>query len=357
MSKNRFFGLTSRLMMLIAAAFLVLSYVAMFVNPAKLWLFSVIGLLFVPLSVVNAALLIWALLRRSRAFVIPLLALLPACMFLGKYFRFGENGDMAMSDESIKVVTWNVGRFMHYADDSGISGRTECADSVLSFIRQEDADIICLQEFHVGRSDRIRAYIKEKMPGYSVEYYMFTGSDGSFGNMTLSKLPVRNRGKIKFDSSANLAIFTDYMASDRIFRIYNCHFESYNISFAGIVRGLFRSGSDVFAETGSKMKRSITMRPKQVDKVLSDISECPVDAFVCGDFNDNPMSYTYYRLRRERKDAFAEAGKGFGATYSLLWPLLRIDYILCPEDCSVVSHKIAHVGLSDHYPVVAEIKL
>ncbi|MDE5956038.1 MAG: hypothetical protein K2G80_06035, partial [Bacteroidales bacterium] len=106
MSKNRFFGLTSRLMMLIAAAFLVLSYVAMFVNPAKLWLFSVIGLLFVPLSVVNAALLIWALLRRSRAFVIPLLALLPACMFLGKYFRFGENDDMAMSDESIKVVTW-----------------------------------------------------------------------------------------------------------------------------------------------------------------------------------------------------------------------------------------------------------
>ena len=38
-----------------------------------------------------------------------------------------------------------------------------------------------------------------------------------------------------------------------------------------------------------------------------------------------------------------------------LWPLLRIDYILCPKTYEVVSHEIPRVGLSDHYPVVAEI--
>jgi endonuclease/exonuclease/phosphatase family metal-dependent hydrolase len=105
------------------------------------------------------------------------------------------------------------------------------------------------------------------------------------------------------------------------------------------------------------MKRSITRRPKQVDKVFSDIENCSVDAFVCGDFNDNPMSYTYYRMTRERKDAFVEAGHGFGATYSFLWPLLRIDYILIPENYMSVSQKTTRIPYSDHYPVIAEISL
>ena len=115
--------------------------------------------------------------------------------------------------------------------------------------------------------------------------------------------------------------------------------------------------SDIIAETGTKMKRSITRRPKQVDQVFSDIENCPVEAFVCGDFNDNPMSYTYYRMMRDRKDAFVEAGEGFGATYARLWPLLRIDYVLCPKSCNVLEHDIPRIELSDHYPVITEIAL
>ena len=91
MSRNWFFGLTSRVLMLIAAALLVLSFAAMFVNPAKLWMISVIGILFIPLYAVNCFLLLWTAMRRSKAFVIPMLALLPACLFLGRYFRLTGN--------------------------------------------------------------------------------------------------------------------------------------------------------------------------------------------------------------------------------------------------------------------------
>lgn len=357
MSRNWFFGLTSRVLMLIAAALLVLSFAAMFVNPAKLWMISVIGILFIPLYAVNCFLLLWTAMRRSKAFVIPMLALLPACLFLGRYFRFSNEPDFPVDGKPVRIVTWNVGRFVHYDGESGLEGWRECADSVFRFIKEQDADIICLQEFHASGNERMKAYIKKKLPGYNAEYYLFTGPEGYYGNMTLSRFPVRNRGRIKFESSANLAISTDYMVGERVFTIYNCHFESYNISFAGLVRGLMKSGSDVFAQTGTKMKRSITRRPKQVDKVLSDIGGCPVDAFVCGDFNDTPMSYTYHKLIRERKDAFVEAGEGFAATYALLWPLLRLDYILCPEECSVVRHEIHDIGYSDHYPVVSDVIL
>ena len=53
MAKNRFIGLTNRVLMLIAAALLALSYLSMFFNPAKVWLLSLAGLLFVPFSLVN----------------------------------------------------------------------------------------------------------------------------------------------------------------------------------------------------------------------------------------------------------------------------------------------------------------
>ena len=360
MSRNWFFGLTSRVIMLAVAGLLVLSYASIVVNPAKVWLISLTGILFVPLSIVNVILLLWAIKRRSKSFMIPLLALIPAFFFVGRYVQYEtEESRMARSEYkegSLKVVSYNVGRFaLHEAD--GVNNSTECADSIFDFIRRQDADIVCLQEFKIKDISQIKSYLSRKMKGYNLEYYLFPASGGAFGNVTLSRLPVKGKGKIKFDESANLAIYTDHEYKGQKFRVYNCHFESYNISPTGIVKALAQRDSTILEETGTKMKRSITRRPKQVDKVFSDIENCPMDAFVCGDFNDNPMSYTYYRMTRGRKDAFVESGHGFGATYAGMWPLLRIDYILFPDKYMSVSHRIPRIPFSDHYPVIAEISL
>ncbi len=355
-AKNRFFGITSRVLMLIVAALLALSYLSIVINPAKVWVVSLFGILFVPLMTLNVFLLVWAIIRKSKSFVIPLLILLPSFFFIGRYVQFNSDETVDEPDaRTVKMVSWNVGRFaMHNKD---VAGRRQCIDSVFRFIRNQDADIICLQEFHVSDASRVKAYLAEKMKGYNAEYYLFTERGGHCGNLTLSRIPVAGKGKIKFDESANLAIYTDYEVEGRRFRVYNCHFESYNVSFTGFVRAIARRDSVVMAQTGTKVKRSITRRPKQVDKVFDDIENCPVEAFVCGDFNDNPMSYTYYRMTRDRDDAFVEAGNGFGSTYSLLWPMLRIDYVLYPERFRAVSHDIPRVRYSDHYPVVTEIEL
>ena len=359
MARNRFFGLTSRVLMLIVAGLLILSYASIVLNPAKVWFISLVGIFFVPLSLLNFLLLLWAVKRRSKSFMIPLLALLPAFFFVGRYVQFDSEEDriarMSHTGNTLKMVSYNVGRFA--LDDGEFSSRTDCADSVFSFILEQDPDIICLQEFHISDAKNIRSLLRRRMSDYHAEYYMFPTSNGAFGNVTLSRIPVKDKGMIKFDGSANLAIYTDYEYNDRKFRVYNCHFESYNISMSGLLKAMAKRDKTVFSETGNKMKRSITRRPKQVDRVFSDIEKCPVDAFVCGDFNDNPMSYTYYRMTRGRKDAFVEAGDGFGATYASLWPVLRIDYILFPEKFKAVSHEIPRVPYSDHYPVITEIEL
>ena len=359
MAKNKIFGLTSRLLMVIVAGLLALSYLSILVNPAKAWFISLFGLLFVPLSIVNVILLLWAIKRLSRSFVIPLLALVPAFFFVGRYVRVDTDEERSerfeQAEQTLKIVSYNVGRFALNSDLHGIYNRKMCSDSVFRFLESQDADIICLQEFHAPDADQVKNYIDRKMKGYKAEYYMFPTKDGAFGNVTLSRLPVKGKGKIKFDESANLAIYTDYETGGHAFRVYNCHFESYNVSMSGLMRALAKRDTTVISATGDKVKRSITRRPVQVDKVFSHIEHCPVETFVCGDFNDNPMSYTYYRMTRGRKDTFVESGNGFGATYAGLWPMLRIDYVLSPESFRPLSHKTHRIPLSDHYPVVAEL--
>lgn len=236
-------------------------------------------------------------------------------------------------------------------------GRKACADSVRSFLASQDADIICLQEFYASDLKEVQSFAKGIGKGYRPEYYLFKGRYGYYGNVTFSRMKARDKGVVKFEDSANLAIYTDYSAGGRPFRVYNCHFESYNISMSGILRSVRRQARDALKETEHKMRRGITRRPRQVNQVMENISKSPVPAFVCGDFNDSPMSYTYYRLSKGRDDSFRKAGEWFGSTFSFLWPLLRIDYVLLPHQFEALSHRTPHKPYSDHYPVVAEVSV
>ncbi len=331
---------------LIVAGLLLLSYLSVVVNPAKAWFFTLFGLLFVPLVFLTLFFFFWALVRRSRMTGFLLVMLLPAFFLIGRYYQF--KGPEPEQEPTLKVVSYNVGLFAH-----GKGGnRMALADSVAAFLRRCDADVICLQEFYLPNLEGLEGWFRHHFPGYRADYYVLTGEKGHAGNVTLSRRPVLYKGKLDFDKSTNLAIHTDIQLDSTVLRFYNCHFESYNISVSGLVKSLGRK-NDVVEDTGRKMRRSITQRPKQVDEVMQDVDNCPVRSVVLGDFNDNPLSYTVYRLSRGRRDTFVRAGKGFGATYRSLWPLLRIDYILYPRDLEAVSYEVPKVKYSDHYPVIA----
>lgn len=358
--KITFTGISARVMMSCAAALLLLSFLSVVADPAKAWFFTIFGLLFIPLFIVNLILFAWALKRRSKSFAIPVIALLPSIFFIGAYFQFPSSSRPSMpSDEesAVRIVTYNVGRFMQPDKKKVTGGRKACADSVRSFLASQDADIICLQEFYASDLKEVQSFAKGIGKGYRPEYYLFKGRYGYYGNVTFSRMKARDKGVVKFEDSANLAIYTDYSAGGRPFRVYNCHFESYNISMSGILRSVRRQDRDALKETEHKMRRGITRRPRQVNQVMENISKSPVPAFVCGDFNDSPMSYTYYRLSKGRDDSFRKAGEWFGSTFSFLWPLLRIDYVLLPHQFEALSHRIPHKPYSDHYPVVAEVSV
>lgn len=354
--RNIFYFITSRTVLAVMAVMLVFSYVSSYINPARCWLLSIFGLCFVALALLNLILMLWALKRRSKSFLIPFIALLPSLFYTERYvnpFPDKPDGTLLEDGKTLKLVTYNVGRFSGEAPVS----KEECADDIFAYLKLNDPDVVCLQEVWVRDIRKLAAYFKSRMPGYYFRYCMAQGRSGHFGNVTFSKLPIVKSGRLKFEKSANMAIYTDLKSGGEVFRVYNCHFESYNISLPHIVKALTSDKSDVIRETGSKLEASISRRPQQVDKVLRDISQCDADAVVCGDFNDTPMSYTYNRLMKGRKDAFIEAGSGFGATYSVMWPALRIDYALLPENYDIVSFDIPKVGYSDHYPTITNFQI
>ena len=272
--KITFTGISARVMMSCAAALLLLSFLSVVADPAKAWFFTIFGLLFIPLFIVNLILFVWALKRRSKSFVIPVIALLPSIFFIGAYFQFPSSSRPAMpSDEesAVRIVTYNVGRFMQPDKKKVTGGRKACADSVRRFLASQDADIICLQEFYASDLKEVQSFAKGIGKGYRPEYYLFKGRYGYYGNVTFSRMKARDKGVVKFEDSANLAIYTDYSAGGRPFRVYNCHFESYNISMSGILRSVRRQARDALKETEHKMRRGITRRPRQVNQVMDDL--------------------------------------------------------------------------------------
>ncbi len=325
---------------------LLLSYLSLLIDPAKAWFFTLFGLLYIPVLLVVAVLFILSLFRRSHMRGLLLLMLLPSIFIFGKYYQF--RGPSEDKPATLSILSYNVGLFTH---GDGEKDPLELADEVCDWLKQADADIICLQEFCLPGHVDFGSWLRRRFPGYEVDYFAVSGPIGQFGNVTLSRRPITGKGKNNFEKSTNMALWTDVLLDSSTVRLYNCHFESYNISLSGLVKKAGEEG--LVEETGQKMRRSITERPKQVAQVMRDVDAAPVRSLVLGDFNDNPLSYTCFRLLRGRKDSFVTAGKGFGATYRSLWPLLRIDYILYPKDLTAVSYKVEKVKYSDHYPIIA----
>ena len=106
-----------------------------------------------------------------------------------------------------------------------------------------------------------------------------------------------------------------------------------------------------------KLKRAFSIRGGQADVVRTRLDESPYPAIVCGDFNDVPDSYTYFRIRGDRQDAFIQKGFGIGRTFVHISRTLRIDYIMADKAFTISQFGKFPLPYSDHYPLVADLRL
>lgn len=330
---------------------MILSYLSVFISPKVASFPMFLGLYFIPLAGLNILLFIIAICRRSYALFIPLLVLLPAIFHSDLFLKVGKGEDVPKrTGEAVKVLTYNVGRYM--LAGKGIAEEKTASD-IRKLISDENPDIVCLQEFLT----RDTSALLSRLPDYPYRYSHFFHGSTFFGNITLSRYPIVGSEALTFGKSTNLCIKSDVKTGFGTISIFNCHLESYSMSFTSIVKRLTRKGylREEFISLHDRIGNATVRRTEQVERILEIDRNNPYPSIICGDFNDTPVSYTYRQLKSGRKDTFSEAGEGFSSTYSVLWPLLRIDYVLIPNGLECSDHKVLRAPYSDHYPVISTI--
>jgi endonuclease/exonuclease/phosphatase family metal-dependent hydrolase len=355
----------------LALVVLLLSCLAEYIEPAKFWQLSFIGFAFPVVLIINVFFLILWILKRDAFGLISLVGIVLTWNFIQSTFAL--NFREVYKEEGIKLMTWNVKNFDLY----NWTQNEKTREQMMALIRQENPDVLCMQEFY--SNNQLFKNIEFVSDSLGYKYFYFPPSielnklpktklqktlwqegllNQQWGVATFSKFPITDTGRIDFNNSfANNCIYTDLDIHGRYVRLYNVHFQSMHLGYDDYATldslednktASWKSMKSIFR----KVKRAFTKRSEQANAVAERIREFDGTQILCGDFNDVPVSYTYNTAIGSLQDAFVKKSKGFGATFANKLSIFRIDYALFDETIKINSLKTIRKRLSDHYPVV-----
>jgi endonuclease/exonuclease/phosphatase family metal-dependent hydrolase len=157
-------------------------------------------------------------------------------------------------------------------------------------------------------------------------------------------------------------ISADLLVNGKKIRIYTTHlqsvlFQKNDYRNIEIIKSANDSMMAASRSIVKKLRQGYAFRGGQADLVRNKLDSCPYPEIICGDFNDVPNSYTYFHIKGKRQDVFVRKGSGIGRSFTAVSPTLRIDYILADKAFDVLQYNRFLVPWSDHYPVVADLKL
>jgi endonuclease/exonuclease/phosphatase family metal-dependent hydrolase len=342
---NIFFALT-----------LLISYLAVHISPGVFALPAFFGLAYPYLLLINVIIVItWIALLRFEALISVVVIAIGFNHFTNYIKLRKPSGDKS---NTFKVLSYNVRLFNYYETRNGVFS----VKKVVDFIKSQNPDIICLQEFFILGTPALEE--NEIIKGLGGKYnshmkLMKISKNRYYGIITLSRFPITARGEISHSSSSSLSIFTDIVIQQDTFRIFNNHLQSFmlkrmNKSFLEEMAGSEdKETVDEVKNLSKSLKNGFTRRSEQAEKVKNYVNKSPYHVIVAGDFNDTPVSYTYRTIRKGLNDSFVTSGYGAGFTYKGNYPPNRIDYILYDNNLSNTNFEIKRVKYSDHYPIIA----
>ncbi len=345
----------------IFAGALLLAYWSNYVSPARFWLLAFFGLAYPFVLLINIVfILVWWWRRKKMAFL-SLIVILAGWGNIGKYLQIPSR-DKVQGNDKIHLLSYNIRLFNFYEWEKG----TSLGDSILGFIKAENPEIACFQEFITRESyEKISEdYIDSLLALWPFKHVSYTSSSKSYGNYglaTYSKLPIAGTGKVRFEGSFNSCIYTDVVAGQDTIRVFNVHLQSVRlrkdnyIVMDSLQGGISQKHIDEMKDISGRLKQAYIIRARQVEKLDGYIRKSPYPVILCGDFNDTPVSYTYHTLKGDLRDAFIHSGRGIGNTYRGNFPSFRIDYIFHSKDLKCIGFKKTKEEYSDHFSITAII--
>ncbi len=324
------------------------------INPAEHSIMACAGLAFPVFLCLNLAFLVFWIVFKWRMAVIPVVAFLVAYFPIRTYIPI--NGKTETPAKAMKILSYNVQGFNAQADDYDFN-------SIINYIKESNADIVCLQEAIFGTHD-VKALLAKEYP------YSYVKNIGRRQDNTLavfSHYPIVRTDSIEYVSEGNGSMACFLKKGKDTILVVNNHFESNCLTFDEKVRykEMLKGemGKDTVRKESSKLLHKLAAAAKrrapQADSVHKYIEEHKrYPTIVCGDFNDSPISYTHRTVNKGLTDCYISSGIGIGVSYNQRGFYVRIDNIMCSKDFTPYNCEVdSKIESSDHYPIFCWLKM
>lgn len=326
------------------------------INPENHPLMCNIGLVFPVFIVANILFLAFWLVFKWRMALIPLVG------FLLGYGAVRSYAPLNMGTQTpkgaVKVLSYNVHMFSHLAQ-----GR-EGAEPVMRYIKDSNADIVCLQE---AMLDGMKTEMIGQMLGREYPHRDTVRKSNSHNCLVLlSKYPIKGRYRFDYQSDGNLSAAWQIDIGGQRVTVVNNHFESNKLTdedkqgFKDMVKGEMRDSAARHenATLIQKLGEAALKRAAQVNAVAAYVDSLRGQSvIVCGDFNDSPISYTCHTLEQRLTNCYVATATGPGFSYCQGAIRVRIDNVLCSADWQPHNFTVdSKTHLSDHYPIYGWLK-
>jgi endonuclease/exonuclease/phosphatase family metal-dependent hydrolase len=337
---------------------LLMSYLAAYISPETAWIFAFFGLAYPYILLVNLCFVLFWIFFRKWYFLLSLVFILAGWGSLKKLLQLRSKKEkMEVTGNTFRIISYNVRLFNYYLWEKD----TALWPKMMEYLHNESPAVICFQEFMTlpGGNiplSRIKQELKE-LPYSHVNYTHRVPGRMNFGLATFSKFPIIHKGNIKYENSLNGIIYSDMVIGTDTVRVYNCHLQSvklkqdYNQVLDSLIFNYDQRHLKEVKAISVRLRDAYIQRAYQAEMLSRHIKTSPYPVIVCGDFNDTPFSYCYYRLSRGLRDAFVASGSGTGNTYRQNIAPIRIDYILYSPSMRAYHYFSKKTDWSDHYPV------
>lgn len=274
------------------------------------------------------------LISLKKQCILSTVILIIGWLLMPKIYKF--SGNSSSLNDDIKVMSYNVRIFNYWK----WTNEKNSSNSIKDFIKKQLPDIILIQENYDEKKNNlmypyryVRSNIERQKPGLAI----------------FSKFPIINKGDLNFKNTSNDAIFVDIVKKKDTIRVYNFHLQSLHL----------RPGEENFGQENSeklieRLKEGFTKQAEQTKIFLAHEKKWKGKKIIGGDFNNTSYSWVYNQISKNKKDAFIEAGTGFGKTFDYWFPM-RIDFILTDEKAIINQFTTFTEKNSDHFPILARI--
>lgn len=335
--------------LLVGLLFLVVAY-SPYIPPTEHAVYACIGLVFpIVLIAVLCFFGIWLVIR-PRLLWLPALFLLLGWKSTTTYYAIGSQEDPQA--RTIKVLTFNTQMKIF---SLGIDHPEK--NDLLNYLKDSDADIICLQEFSPP-TEKAAKKVNQYLSNYPYHHHLRIGGGNGVG--CYSRYPILSAEQIDYPTRfANGSVAYRLLADTDTLLLINNHLETNQINdhdkelYTNMLEGSKQGVRTNSKHLLKKLAQAAYVRGPQADSVAKAIERYGMRyTIVCGDFNDSPISYAHRTIGKGLNDAFAHAGWGLGITYNQAYMYFRIDHILASPAFRIVQCEVDRsISHSDHYPM------